>query len=167
MKSRSISIPLFQSGSLVSGKTPIIYPYGDSSVYVTSSSETNGIYTFEIDVQSQPDMIAQEYTISESSAVVTGYERMYFGPWVWKIREVSPASFPYQVGFSSLTDEDGDALPERINKAYAQVNAREERGIFCYVSDEDLDGVYDTLNVDTVTGAGSGDTDIDIIIFGG
>jgi len=167
MKSRTLAIPIYQSGALVSGKSPILYPYGDSTVYVSSSSETNGIYTFVIDVQAQPDMIAQEYTISESGTILTGYERIFYGVWIWKIRSVSPASYPYVVSFSSLTDEDGDVLPARINKAFATVQPIQERGVYSYVSDVDLDGIYDTLTVDTVSGGGESTPDIDIIIFGG
>jgi len=168
MTTKVVTIPLFQAGVLVSGQNPILHPYGDSSVSVSHSNEYSGLYEFVIDVQSQPDMIAQEYTMRNLGVIVNGLERLYYGPWMWKIRGVSPGSYPYQVAFIDLTDEDSDALPSRIDKAFAIPQSIEDRSIFSTgVSDENVDGVYDTLTVGRISGGVVSAPDLDILIFGG
>jgi hypothetical protein len=106
------------------GYTVTAYPTGTVSNGTAAADLTLGKYLWEIDSSSDNAKVARFYDIYVGAVMYE--EKVDIGLWSWEAsdKEINEEE---TIAFSSLTDENGDALPTTITNCKIELQAKADR----------------------------------------
>lgn len=113
-----------QRGNGQPGLTLTAYPAGTVLNGTEASDKTYGMYRWDIDSSSDNAKVARFYDLWVGSTLWR--EDVDLGLWYWEIsdKEINEEE---TIAFSSLTDENGDALPTTITNCKIELQAKADR----------------------------------------